>query len=176
LVYRARIIRLAGQGKTIPQISAELGCAPNVVRRWFKRFDAQGLAGLEDAPRSGAPPHFTADDRARVGEVARTQPTELGVPSRRLGTSTRLGATPTRPRVVLPRAAMVSGAGPSGLWAWLDGWHPEPDRTAPPEQTSARTDLRAGSSEPAKRHETHLRLRMESLGSPQPSRGNVSGT
>ena len=55
LVQRATSVHLASQGKTMPQITAELGCAPNGVRKWFKRFDQQGLAGLEDAARSGAP-------------------------------------------------------------------------------------------------------------------------
>ena len=80
LVQRATIVSLASQGKTIPQITAELGYAPNVVRKWFKRFDAHGLAGLEDAPRSGAPSRYTAENKARVVATARTRPSELGLP------------------------------------------------------------------------------------------------
>jgi transposase len=80
LVQRARIVSLASQGKTIPQITAELECAPNVVRKWFKRFDAHGLAGLDDAPRSGAPSRYTAENKARVVATARTRPSELGLP------------------------------------------------------------------------------------------------
>jgi transposase len=80
LVQRAKIVSLASQGKTIPHITAELGCAPNVVRKWFKRFDAHGLEGLEDAPRSGAPSRYTAENKARVVATARTRPSELGLP------------------------------------------------------------------------------------------------
>lgn len=80
LVQRAKIVHLASQGKTIPQITAELGCAPNVVRKWFKRFAAQGLAGLEDAPRSGAPSRYTAENKARVLAAALTPPQALGLP------------------------------------------------------------------------------------------------
>lgn len=79
LVQRAHIVQLASQGKTIPQITAELGCAPNVVRKWFKRFEAQGLAGLEDAPRSGAPSRYTAENKARVLAAALTPPGDLGL-------------------------------------------------------------------------------------------------
>ena len=80
LVQRANIVHLASQGETIPQITAELGCAPNVVRKWFKRFDKEGLAGLEDAPRSGAPSRYTAENKARVVAAALTPPRDLGLP------------------------------------------------------------------------------------------------
>lgn len=79
LVQRARIIELASQGKTIPQIIAQVGCAPNVVRKWFKRFSEQGLAGLQDAPRSGAPSRYTAENKALVIATARTRPSDLGL-------------------------------------------------------------------------------------------------
>jgi transposase len=80
LVQRAKIVQLASQGQTIAQITAALGCAPNVVRKWFKRFEVQGLAGLEDAPRSGAPSRYTAEDKARVVAAALTPPGDLGLP------------------------------------------------------------------------------------------------
>jgi transposase len=79
LVQRARIIELASQRKTIPQIIAQVGCAPNVVRKWFKRFQEQGLAGLQDAPRSGAPSRYTAENKALVIATARTRPSDLGL-------------------------------------------------------------------------------------------------
>jgi transposase len=80
LVQRATIVHVANQGKTIPQITAELGCASNVVRKWFKRFADQGLAGLEDAPRTGAPSRYTPENKARVLAVALTRPQDLGLP------------------------------------------------------------------------------------------------
>lgn len=79
LVQRARIIELASQGKTIPQIITQVGCAPNVVRKWFKRFREQGLAGLQDAPRSGAPSRYTAENKALVIATACTRPSALGL-------------------------------------------------------------------------------------------------
>lgn len=80
LVRRARIIQVASQGKTIAQISAELGAGTNVVRKWFKRFETQGVAGLNDAPRSGAPARYTAENKARVIATAKTRPSDLGLP------------------------------------------------------------------------------------------------
>jgi transposase len=80
LVRRAQIIHLARQGKMIAEIAGELGCSPNGVRKGFKRFSERGLAGLEDAPRSGAPPRYTPETKARVIVLARTRPSDLGLP------------------------------------------------------------------------------------------------
>jgi transposase len=80
LVERAKIIAFASEGKTIPQIVQELHLNENTVRKWFKRFEAQGLAGLEDAPRSGAPLRYTVENQALVFEVAATAPAKLDQP------------------------------------------------------------------------------------------------
>ena len=77
LVERAKIIQLATEGKTIPQIMQQLHVSEPMVRKWFKRFEAQGLSGLEDAPRPGAPSRYTAENKARVLEAALTPPKDL---------------------------------------------------------------------------------------------------
>lgn len=82
LVERAKIIHAASQGKSIAQVVKELKLSPNTVRKWWKRFEQQGLAGLEDAPRHGAPTHYTAEQKAQVIQAARTRPSELGLPYR----------------------------------------------------------------------------------------------
>ncbi len=80
LVERAKIIEQANLGQTIPEIAATLHVREATVRKWFKRFDEQGLAGLEDAPRSGAPSRYTVENRAQVLEVAATAPAKLDQP------------------------------------------------------------------------------------------------
>jgi len=80
LVQRAQILHLGSTGQTVPQIARELDLDENTVRKWVKRFNQQGLAGLEDAPRSGAPSRYTAENKARVIETARTRPSALGLP------------------------------------------------------------------------------------------------
>lgn len=80
LVERAKIIQLAKEGQTIPQIVQQLHLSEAMVRKWWKRFEQQGLAGLEDAPRSGAPSRYTPENKARVLQAARTRPSELGLP------------------------------------------------------------------------------------------------
>lgn len=80
LVERAKILHLASEGQRVPQIAQTLSLNEKTVRKWFKRFEQQGLAGLEDAPRSGAPSRYTAENKARVLEAARTRPSALGLP------------------------------------------------------------------------------------------------
>jgi transposase len=80
LVERARIIQLAKEGQTIPHIVQRLHLSEPTVRKWWKRFEQQGLAGLEDAPRAGAPTRYTAEHKAQVLQAARTRPSDLGLP------------------------------------------------------------------------------------------------
>jgi len=79
LVERAKILHLASQGQTVPQIAEAVGLHEKTVRKWFKRFEQQGLAGLEDAPRSGAPSRYTPENKARVLEAALTRPSDLNL-------------------------------------------------------------------------------------------------
>jgi transposase len=79
LVERAKILHLASQGQTVPQIAEAVGLNEKTVRKWFKRFEQQGLAGLEDAPRSGAPTRYTPENKARVLEAALTRPSDLNL-------------------------------------------------------------------------------------------------
>jgi transposase len=79
LAQRARIIKLASQGQTIPQIRQQLGMTERIVRKWWKRFEQQGLAGLEDAPRPGAPSRYTPENKARVLQAALTRPSDLNL-------------------------------------------------------------------------------------------------
>jgi transposase len=48
------------------------------VRKWLRRFREQGLAGLVDAPRSGAPSRSTPEIKARIIATALTHPRDLG--------------------------------------------------------------------------------------------------
>src|SRR5438067_368135 len=61
LAFRSRIIlRLARDDRpTNGTVAAELGCSRNTVAVWRTRFLRDGLAGLQDAPRSGRPPVFS---------------------------------------------------------------------------------------------------------------------
>ena len=52
---RMRMILLSSRGYSVPQIAAIFECDEETVRSWFARFEAEGVAGLRDRPRSGRP-------------------------------------------------------------------------------------------------------------------------
>jgi len=74
LVERARIVLAALEGLTAPQIGAQVGVGEATARQWLRRFNDGGLAGLEDAPRSGRPPTYVEAERSRVVAKARGLP------------------------------------------------------------------------------------------------------
>lgn len=55
LTKRAQIVLLAAQGQSNRQIARQLGCNLHTASKWRLRFVAQGLAGLRNEPRAGAP-------------------------------------------------------------------------------------------------------------------------
>lgn len=55
LSLRAQIILSCAEGWTNLQVSEHLGVSQRTVGKWRKRFIEQGLAGLSDEPRPGAP-------------------------------------------------------------------------------------------------------------------------
>ena len=61
LAFRCRIVlRAAGPDNPANRdIAVELGCDRHTVGQWRERFVAHGLAGLQDAPRSGRPRSFS---------------------------------------------------------------------------------------------------------------------
>jgi hypothetical protein len=57
LRIRALIVLLAAErGMVAADIAAVVRMHEETVRRWLVRYQAEGLEGLTDAPRSGAPP------------------------------------------------------------------------------------------------------------------------
>jgi transposase len=71
---RARIITLSWDGAQVGQIAAQLDCHPRTVDRWLHRFNAGGVDGLGDLPRSGRPRRLGELERGRVIALARSQP------------------------------------------------------------------------------------------------------
>jgi transposase len=55
MVQRARIVLLSADGLEVHEISARLSVDRQLVRRWVKRYLAEGFDGLCDRKRSGRP-------------------------------------------------------------------------------------------------------------------------
>ncbi len=79
-VERAKIIWLASQGRRLPSIARELRLTGNTVRLWLKRFNADGLDGLQDRARAGRPATYTTEQVGEVVALALTVPRSLDLP------------------------------------------------------------------------------------------------
>jgi transposase len=79
VALRARMILLCDDGVGVREIARRLGVWPKTVRRWRKRWLSSpagaGIAArLSDAPRSGAPATFTAEQICAIIAIACEQP------------------------------------------------------------------------------------------------------
>jgi transposase len=63
---RCHMILLSTQRYTVAQIAALLFFGEDTVLYWLNRYEADGLAGLADRPRSGRPPKSIAQGRSRA--------------------------------------------------------------------------------------------------------------
>lgn len=78
---RAQMILLSAENHLVPhQIASIVRKDEQTVRRWIRRYQAEGVAGLEDAPRPGGEPKTTPRYRARLLEIVRRRPRALGQP------------------------------------------------------------------------------------------------
>ena len=55
LAQRARMVLLSGEGLSNLAVAERVGVTPQTVGKWRRRFLADGLSGLLDEPRPGAP-------------------------------------------------------------------------------------------------------------------------
>ncbi len=74
---RARIVLLAADGTANTRIAELVDATVTTVLLWRERYQAKGLAGLEDAPRSGRPK--VLDDRLIVTATLKPPPKKFGV-------------------------------------------------------------------------------------------------
>jgi transposase len=75
---RAQMMLLAAEkGLTAPAIAAIVRDDEQTVRRWMKRYMAEGIEGLKDAPKSGNPGKVTAAYEAQLLSVVRRRPRSL---------------------------------------------------------------------------------------------------
>jgi len=79
-VVRARIVLAAAEGMRNVDIAREVGVCVDVVSKWRKRFFVEGLAGLDDRPRSGRPRRFGSEIVAGVKALACEPPESRDVP------------------------------------------------------------------------------------------------
>lgn len=79
-VERSRIVWHASQGLRVSAIAKLLNIDKKTVRLWVKRFNAEGLEGLADDPRSGRPATYTPEEIGEAIAASLTNPKSLGLP------------------------------------------------------------------------------------------------
>lgn len=80
IVERAKMILLAHQGMPIEQIANKLDRSKASVYLRLKRFDEEGIAGLQDKLGQGRKPIYSEAERGQMIALARTDPDKLGLP------------------------------------------------------------------------------------------------
>jgi transposase len=75
---RAQMILLSTQKRAVPEIAMIFGSKPKTVRKWIRRFDADGPAGLYDEPRSGRPHKLTDRVRNTLINMIQQDPEQSG--------------------------------------------------------------------------------------------------
>jgi transposase len=78
---RAQMVLLsAEQELTVAKIAAIVRESEATVLRWLKRYLAEGIEGLQDAPRPGRPSPVTETYKAELLAVVRRRPRSFGLP------------------------------------------------------------------------------------------------
>jgi transposase len=78
---RAQMVLLAAEHRLVAEeIARIVRASEETVRRWLKRYLAEGVEGLRDVPRPGAPRKVTADYKERLLHAVRRRPRSLGLP------------------------------------------------------------------------------------------------
>jgi transposase len=78
--HRATAIHLLHQGKKPQEVADTLAVTLGSIYKWHHRWRSQGLEGLADLPRSGAPPKADEAYWQRLAEVLESEPQTLGYP------------------------------------------------------------------------------------------------
>jgi len=74
------ILLAAEQQMTAPAIAQIVRKDDQTVRNWFRRYEAEGIEGLKDAPKPGSPRKVTPEYVKRLVDVVRLRPRSLSLP------------------------------------------------------------------------------------------------
>jgi len=78
---RACVILASAEGKTAVQISSAIGSHPSNIKKWIRKFNADGLEGIsakKRGPQGGPRPKFTSSQIEGMLSLAGTEPIEAG--------------------------------------------------------------------------------------------------
>lgn len=75
---RIRMILLSDRHYSVPQIAQIFECDEATVRQWIERFEAGGIEGLRDRPRTGRPCKANTAAREVIRQQLEKPPSEFG--------------------------------------------------------------------------------------------------
>lgn len=75
---RIHFVLLSDQSKNSPEIGQLLGYNAVTVQEWLSRYQTEGLAGLDDKPRSGRPAKANEPVRDNLEQWMKIRPNSLG--------------------------------------------------------------------------------------------------
>jgi helix-turn-helix protein len=136
LARRGRLILLLATGHSQSYVAQMVGVQRGIVRKWAKRFRAQRLDGLVDAPGRGAKGFFPPRSRDPLGATGLRAPRRPGSQPLPMGLP-RTGA-PARRRRDRDRHLGVDGATDFAL---TQTQALAPSSLAPPQEASGRRVL-----------------------------------
>jgi transposase len=73
-ILHARMVARSWDGERVEAIAREVQCNPQTVRRRLHRFDALGIEGLGERPKSGRPRRLTVEDDSQLIALVRQAP------------------------------------------------------------------------------------------------------
>lgn len=150
---RAQLVLLAAEQQlTAAAISAIVRTHEETVRRWLTRYRAEGIAGLRDVPRPGAPGKVTTPYVERLLAAVRQRPRSLELPFSlwtlqrlvdSLAEQTGIRVTPETVRLPLKQADIVLSrpqhtiTSPDPEYVLKQKRSPTPATSSTPETTSS---------------------------------------
>lgn len=78
IARRGRAVLLSDQGFTIPQLATIFDVNERTIRNWLDAYEAEGIKGLEEAPRSGRPRRTTPEQDDCIAQVVEKGTATLG--------------------------------------------------------------------------------------------------
>jgi transposase len=80
MVVRAKIVLASGEGASIGEISKKYSLDQQVVRRWIKRYIAEGYDGLRERKRTGRPSVIDPKVWQKLATLVVQSPEKFGLP------------------------------------------------------------------------------------------------
>ena len=111
---RAHALLLSGQGFRIPQLVGIFQVDRDTLSGWMDDWERDGLVGLFDAPRTGRPPIYSAEERQRLRELVEEEPRQLKRAQAQLAAETGKPASPKTLTRILKKTSTVSGSAVGG--------------------------------------------------------------